>query len=205
GLVRAATPDEGRRWVDRYHDARFDQIKIYSSIRADVLRAITDEAHRLGLTVTGHVPAGMNAFDAIDAGLDQINHREYIAAVMRPNPEAAIAAFRRHGTVVDPTLALYELLARPFTQPIEVFEPGILKVAPELALPLNGFGVEPDAAEQQRTRTDEGVAIVGALHRAGIPIVAGTDQAVPGHSLHREIELYVKAGFSPLEALQAAT
>src|SRR5439155_1612185 len=124
GVARAATPEEGRRWVDRYHNARFDQIKIYSSIRMDVLRAITDEAHRLGLTVTGHVPAGMNALDAIDAGLDQINHREYVAAVMRPNPDAAIAAFRRRGAVVDPTLALYELLARPFTQPIEAFEPG---------------------------------------------------------------------------------
>ena len=49
------------------------------------------------------------------------------------------------------------------------------------------------------------VAIVGMLHRAGIPIVAGTDQTVPGHSLHREIELYVQAGFTPMEAIQAAT
>ncbi len=49
------------------------------------------------------------------------------------------------------------------------------------------------------------VAIVGILHRAGIPIVAGTDQSVPGHSLHREIELYVQAGFTPMEAIQAAT
>lgn len=38
-----------------------------------------------------------------------------------------------------------------------------------------------------------------------MPIVAGTDQAVPGHSLHREIELYVQAGFTPMEAIQAAT
>jgi imidazolonepropionase-like amidohydrolase len=43
------------------------------------------------------------------------------------------------------------------------------------------------------------------LHRAGVPIVAGTDQAVPGHSLHREIELYVQAGFTPMEAIQSAT
>ena len=43
------------------------------------------------------------------------------------------------------------------------------------------------------------------LHAAGIPIVAGTDQGIPGYSLHREIELYVDAGFTPLEALQSAT
>jgi imidazolonepropionase-like amidohydrolase len=38
-----------------------------------------------------------------------------------------------------------------------------------------------------------------------VTIVAGTDQAVPGHSLHRELELYVDAGFTPMEAIQAAT
>ena len=44
-----------------------------------------------------------------------------------------------------------------------------------------------------------------ALHAAGIPIVAGTDQSIPGYSLHRELELYVEAGFTPLQALQSAT
>ena len=44
-----------------------------------------------------------------------------------------------------------------------------------------------------------------AYATSGIPIVAGTDQAIPGYSLHRELELYVEAGFTPLEALQAAT
>ena len=75
------TPDEGRRWVDRYHDAGFDQIKIYSSMTLDALRAVANEAHALGMTVTGHVPEGMNALTAMDAGLDQINHVEYIAAL----------------------------------------------------------------------------------------------------------------------------
>ena len=44
-----------------------------------------------------------------------------------------------------------------------------------------------------------------ALHDAGVPIVAGTDEGIPGHSVHREIELYVEAGLTPLQALQAAT
>ena len=33
----------------------------------------------------------------------------------------------------------------------------------------------------------------------------GTDEGIPGHSLHRELELYVEAGFTPLAALQSAT
>ena len=49
------------------------------------------------------------------------------------------------------------------------------------------------------------MGIIGALHKAGVPIVAGTDQAVPGYSLYREIELYAEAGFTPMEAIQAAT
>ena len=44
-----------------------------------------------------------------------------------------------------------------------------------------------------------------AAHEAGIPIVAGSDMLVPGHSLHRELELYVQAGLTPMDAIQAAT
>jgi imidazolonepropionase-like amidohydrolase len=43
------------------------------------------------------------------------------------------------------------------------------------------------------------------LHQQGMTIVAGTDQAIPGYSLHRELEIYVQAGFTPMEALMAAT
>ena len=155
------------------------------------------------MTVTGHVPDSMTALAAVNAGLDQINHVEYIGAAT--NAEEIIAALKRHGTVVDPTLALYELLARPFNQSIESFEPGIRKIARELEVPLNGFGSPVESAGRQRERLNESVALVGRLHRAGIPIVAGTDQSVPGHSLHREIELYVQSGFSAFDALAAAT
>jgi len=49
------------------------------------------------------------------------------------------------------------------------------------------------------------LALIGELHRRRVVLVAGTDVTVPGHSLHREIELYVKAGMTAMEAIQAAT
>ena len=58
GVNRVDTPEQARMWVDRYHAANFQQMKIYSSVKLEELKAVTDEAHRLGMTVTGHVPKG---------------------------------------------------------------------------------------------------------------------------------------------------
>src|SRR5262249_37134171 len=95
GAVRASTPDEARQRVDRYHDAGFAQIKVYSSVPLEVLRAITAEAHRLGMTVTGHVPEGMNALTAINAGLDQINHAQYLTALAASGSAMLIAELKK--------------------------------------------------------------------------------------------------------------
>jgi imidazolonepropionase-like amidohydrolase len=66
----------------------------------------------------------------------------------------------------------------------------------------NGGNVTPQQAHDRLARS---LQIVRALHDAGIPIVAGTDKGVPGVSLAREVELYVEAGFSPMDAIRAAT
>jgi len=47
--------------------------------------------------------------------------------------------------------------------------------------------------------------LITALVHAGVPVVAGTDLVAPGHSIGRELELCVRAGLTPMEALQAAT
>lgn len=219
GVIRASNAEQAREVVTRYKNAGFDQIKIYSSIKPDVLRAICDEAHKQGLTVTGHVPTGLNAVQAVEAGMDQINHIQYLPPVLRakdqkpgtpinfdsPEAQQTIQFFKDHHTVVDPTMALMELILHTSDVPVATFEPGVAKVARELAGPLNNMGQPPASAPQTKATYDMWIATISALHKAGIPIIAGTDQAVPGHSLHREIELYVKAGFTPMEAIQAAT
>jgi imidazolonepropionase-like amidohydrolase len=63
-------------------------------------------------------------------------------------------------------------------------------------------GTDPATAHARLQRS---LDIIAALHKAGVPIVAGTDEGVPGFSVYRELELYVKAGFSPMDALRSAT
>jgi len=217
GLARAGTPAQGVEWVRRYHDAGFEQIKIYSSISDSVLRAITAEAHALGMTVTGHIPRGMDGYQGVNDGMDQVNHISFIQQMMRargdtapltmdmPEAQKAIAFLVEHHIVVDPTIALFELNAHPADQPVSAFEPGVDKVAPELRQSLTHTGTAPADTAKRRAQFETLLQIIGALHRAGVPIVAGTDLTVPGYSLHREIELYVQAGFTPMEAIQAAT
>ena len=60
-------------------------------------------------------------------------------------------------------------------------------------------------ADQMKARLSQTLAVIGALHRAGVPIVPGSDTGLVGYGLHREIELYVQAGMTPLEAIQSAT
>jgi tagatose-1,6-bisphosphate aldolase non-catalytic subunit AgaZ/GatZ len=84
GLIRANTPEEANAVVEKYHAAGFQQIKIYSSIKLEILKAICAAAHRLGMTVTGHIPNGLTAIQGVEAGMDQINHVHYIPGLMRP-------------------------------------------------------------------------------------------------------------------------
>jgi imidazolonepropionase-like amidohydrolase len=228
GVERVDTPEQARMWTNRYHAAGFRQMKIYSSMTLENLKAVADEAHRLGMTVTGHVPQGLTAYQTIPAGEDQINHISYIADIMEPRlPDNATRAERRnaaanldldsseakktltflkdHHTVVDPTIAMFELFTATTAKPPASFEPGINKIPQVLAQQLTDVGPPNENSEIGQKIFEKSVAIIGALHRSGVPIVAGTDQTVPGHSLHREIELYVEAGFTPMEAIQAAT
>ncbi|MGA2904230.1 MAG: amidohydrolase family protein, partial [Candidatus Korobacteraceae bacterium] len=230
GITRVNSPADAEMWVTRYHDSGFQQIKIYSSVKPDNVQAICADAHKLGMSVTGHIPNGMNAYKGVDDGMDMINHIIYIANLLLPkdfdpkkvnglerlkvfasidvNSEAgkqAVAFFAQHQTVIDPTMALFELTLRPASEPATDVEPGIARVAPELREQLVSGGLPPEAAPYAEKIKQNDLTIIGALHRAGVPIVAGTDQTVPGFSVYREIELYAQAGFTPMEALQAAT
>lgn len=231
GIARVNSASDAQTWVQRYHDAGFEQMKIYSSVTSDNVKAVCTAAHKLGMTVTGHIPEGMTAYEGVNDGMDHINHLHYIYDLLLPGKpdreklgrddlwklraavnvdseagKQVLRFLKEHGTVLDPTMALQELtFLRGANEPASAIEPGILKVAPELREQLSAGGLPSNLAPLAHQVRQNYLALLGALHRAGVTIVAGTDQTVPGYSLYREIELYVEAGFTPMEALQAAT
>lgn len=227
GTLRIAAREDIVPMLDKAQRAGATEIKIYSSLKPALVAPVCAEAHRRGLKVTGHVPNGMNVLEAIEAGFDGVNHVSYAVDLELPaaaeerqklsrgerrrrmaNADLGAApmqklfalAAARH-TTFDPTIALYELLMLPLEE-LKLREPGLAKMPPELRGAYAG-GDPADATAAALFR--KSLEIVGELHKHGVPIVAGTDIGVPGHSLHRELELYVEAGFTPMEALQAAT
>jgi len=217
GHVTAETLEEGRAVVGRYHAAGFEQIKLYTFLKPDVTSAIDDEAHRFGMTVTGHVPQALNAFQGVDAGMDMINHLDYVTSMMGTpggghdtidvNSEAAqkaIQFLKDHHTVVDPTVGWGEMADHSKEVDVASFEPGIRAAPFVLDAKYRGMGGNT-TADQMRTQTAQALAAIGALHKAGVIIVPGSDTGLVGYGLTRELELYVQAGMTPLEAIQCAT
>jgi len=209
-------PDRARAIVRRYHDLGYQEMKIYQSLKPELIPVVTAEAHRLGMKVTGHIPTGTDALTGVRDGMDMINHISFITRVMRPagatavkadsaEAKTAISLLLQHHTIIEPTLARSEFNIHPQRRPFSDFEPSVSRLPPELAVILNNAGIEQAREERAAVAFQTALDTTRILHQAGVPILAGSDQVVPGSSLHRELELLVQAGLSPLEAIRSAT
>jgi imidazolonepropionase-like amidohydrolase len=216
GIIRASTPAEAVAVVKKYKDNGFTQIKIYSSVTPEILKVICQEAHRQGLTVTGHIPEGMTIQQGIEDGMDMVNHVQYVYSVMKMNKDRSVDVndsanrqvirfIREHGTVLDPTVGVFEMVFRDTKSDITQMEPAFYTLPLPLQALFKNMGMPHENAARFKPILESMSQIVKAMHEQGVPIVAGTDMGFPGYSLDRELELYVAAGLTPLEAIQSAT
>jgi imidazolonepropionase-like amidohydrolase len=108
---------------------------------------------------------------------------------------------------VDPTLAVFEGIFVPENGELSpAYAPYVGTLPPTVERGFRQGGFKPEGGTSRadfRASFRKLVELVGRLHRAGVPIVAGTDGS--GLELVRELELYVEAGFTPEEALASAT
>ena len=217
GNLNADTPAQAIRIVDLYANNHFQQIKVYTQLKPEILKVITAEAHKRGMTVTGHVPAAVNTFQGIDDGMDQINHLQFITRGMRAddtvgpvdlNSQRAkdlIALLKAKHIVVDPTDGWGEMAGHPKSIDAATFEPGVNAAPYTLASKFRAMGIPAADEPKFRARMAENLKVIKALYDAGIPIIAGSDTGLIGYGLDRELELYVQASMSPMAALQTAT
>jgi imidazolonepropionase-like amidohydrolase len=199
GMVSVSTPDEARAIVRRYHDEGFQEIKIYIETPAALVPDIAAEAHRLGMTVTGHLPAGLTWQTAVEKGYDGIAHMQLRGTPDTDASRQQIAFFKEHRTVMDPTLSWNELSGRAMTQPLDALLPGASRLPLSLRRMFDSMtggngGSQANAAKLIKAAVD-----------AGLLVMAGTDKGVPGFSLQRELEIYVQGGLTPLEAIRTST
>jgi imidazolonepropionase-like amidohydrolase len=231
----ATSQEEALAIVDKAKADGFVAIKFYGTFNPAWVSATAAEAHRVGLHVHGHIPAGMRTMDAINDGYDEITHIYFVmmqampdAVVAKSNGIARLEGPARYAKDVDlnaepmksliatmgsrkitsdPTLVVVESLMVPDNGDLSpAYAPyvGMLPPAMERNFRQGGLAVPKDLTRADyRASFSKLSALVEAMNKAGVPIVAGTDGL--GLELVRELELYVDAGFTPAEALASAT
>ena len=229
-----ATPEEVRTWVKKYHDLGYVQIKVYSSIKPELVPVIVEEAHKNGMRVSGHIPAGMIAEQAIRAGFDEMQHMNFVflnfmpdvketrtpARFIEPAKRSAgidvnskqvkdfIALLKEHKTVLDPTLVAFEgMITARNGSPDPSFATIINRLPANVrrGFLTGGLPVEDATTDKTyRASFDNWKRMTKTLFDNGVPLVAGTD-SLAGFAYHRELELYSQAGIPNNKVLQLAT
>jgi imidazolonepropionase-like amidohydrolase len=232
--VFAETPDEAKAVVDRYATNGYVQLKIYSSVKPELVPILVSEAHAKGMRVSGHVPAHMIAEDAVNAGFDELQHINFVMLdllatrdddtrtplrFMRiaekgadldldaPATKALLDLFVKKHTVIDPTLNVFESMftTRP-DHPDQIVSPILSRLPPQIQRGAVGGGLPvPDGMDAKYQESFKRCEqLVKRLWDRKITIVAGTD-SWPGFALHRELELYAEAGIPNADVLAIAT
>ena len=219
-VYRPATVEEARAEVREMASHHVDMIKIwvddvfgrFSKMQPEVYAAIIDEAHKQGLRVAAHVFYLADAKALVADGVDVLAH-----SVRDQKADAElIQAMKSRGVFYIPTLTVDEsffvfaeqpeLMANPFfTQAVT---PDQLKMfqSPEYRAKAEGD------ANLAKNKAAHATAMqnLKLLQDAGVRVAFGTDSGafptrIPGWAEHRELELMVRSGLTPMEAIVAAT
>ena len=232
-LVRA--PADAAPAVDSLVRLGVDFVKVHGQLSRETYFAIARAARARGVPFAGHVPRAVGAADASDSGQRSLEHLLTVPNACTPAERTAlaprfpvqgalggcaaegreplVARLARNGTWVVPTLvAAVEIAEWPNRalpgDSVARYLPDTLRRFVAAFFPMPP-GVPAGADSVGRALFRKRVETVGALHRAGVRVMAGTDAPLrnspPGFGLHEELLHLVRAGLTPHEALRAAT
>lgn len=229
----AGTFEEGRAHVERFAKAGYQQIKLYSSLDPKLVPLLAKEAHARGLRVSGHIPQGMIAQQAVEMGYDEIQHVNmlFLNFLLKPGDDTRgparfrvvaegastldlkskavldfFALLKKKKTVLDPTVVTFETMFN--SEPADedpALKPYFGRLPAQVERGSKGGGLEAGGKRELFRASHAAMGkFVKAAWEYGIPVVAGTD-ATAGLVLARELELYVAAGIPAADVLAIAT
>jgi imidazolonepropionase-like amidohydrolase len=232
-LVR--TPVEARLAVDSLARLGVDLIKLHGQMAPPIYFAAARAARDRGLRVAGHVPRTITPAQASDSGVGSLEHllqipvyctaaeslalaprfpvQTVVGRCSREDQSTLYARLVRNGTVIVPTMtASYEVALWPVRDlPGDAYGnrlPDTLRKFVARIFPMPE-GIPADADQVGRKLFEKRIALVGAMYRAGVTILPGTDAPLrnspPGFGLHEELALLARSGIPPFRVLQAAT
>src|SRR5580692_11013834 len=206
-------PAEAQAWVDArivdgsdYIKIIYDDASAYGGHRPtlskETMKAVIDAAHKRGKMAVVHIGSQQQARDAIEAGADGLAH---LFADSAPAPDFASLVASHHAFVV-PTLTVLEGVSGIASGDSLTTDPSLSPYlsSDNMTNLKRSFPKFPTALSEKYA--EQTVAQLKAAH---VPVLAGTDAPNPGTShgvsIHRELELLVRSGLTPQEALASAT
>ena len=232
-LVR--TPEDAVVAVDSLARLGVDFVKVHNGMPPAAYFAVAREARRRRMVFAGHVFPPVTPLQASDSGQRSLEHLSGFPNVCTGDDSAVIAGgsplqrfllgtctredqgrtFGRlaaNQTWITPTLIVQTEVVNPGVVPNDSllhYFGDSLQALWRLMLPPPPTPVPPAVTAAGARLFEKRLALVKALHQAGVPILVGTDAPLraspPGFAAHDELALLVRAGLTPLEALRAAT
>lgn len=231
--VTAETPEEARAAVAYFVKRNYEGIKIYNSVKPELVPLLAKEAHAAGLAVTGHIPVHMLAHEAVKAGYDGIEHINMLflnffathetdtrdttrftlvgekagALDLASKPVTDfVALLKEHNTIIDPTINAFEDL---FVGQQGKITPGLEGIAARLPVQtqrmfLTGGLPMVGKVDLYKAAFEKLLAMTRLLHEKNVRLLVGTDN-LAGLMLHHEMMLFSRAGITNGDVLAIAT
>lgn len=184
---------------------------LFNRLDVGVLKAIGDEAHQVGLPLAVHTGDSQDLRDAISAGASLIEHGSMREAI----PAEIFAALAKQGIAYDPTLTVGEAIEQLQAQKFELLDRTLVQqTAPEgmIERTRKVFSDPKYADRKERAplfKLETAMENLKRAWQAGVPLVTGSDAGnmlvFHGPTVHRELQLWVRAGIPAAVALRAAT
>jgi hypothetical protein len=233
--VTAETPDEAKAAVAEFKKRGYEGIKIYNSMKKELVPLLASEAHAKGMKVIGHVPVHMLAHEAVAAGYDGIEHINMLFLNFFATHETDTRDTTRF-TLVGDNAADFDLASAPVTEFVTMLRDKKIVIDPTLSAFEDLFvgtpgkitrGLEATAARfpipvQRDVWLTGGLPMPGekqALYArswekllAMVKLLATAKvplvlgtDHIGGVMFHHEMELFVRAGIAPKDVLRMAT